>query len=137
MPEILVKEMLFKMNKILVEVVAPMLSCVEMNNSGSELIFACLGLQDRDRNSCTEAYPEDWKKAVAYVTKWIDELRRLYRHRIFIRVIDAQSPLGFWKQLRHRLFRFPAFIVDKKLTYIGWDYSELESLIDRRIRGNG
>jgi hypothetical protein len=41
-----------------------------------------------------------------------------------------------WKQIRYRLFRFPAFIVDRKRTYIGWDYAELESLIDERIHAS-
>jgi hypothetical protein len=45
--------------------------------------------------------------------------------------------LGLWKQIRYRLFRFPAFIVDRKSTYIGWDYQELETLIDERIRHVG
>jgi len=39
-----------------------------------------------------------------------------------------------WKQLRYHVFRFPAFIVDKKHTYVGWDHEELEALIDDRIR---
>jgi hypothetical protein len=48
-------------------------------------------------------------------------------------VIDAQSLAGIWKQIRYRLFKFPAFIVDKKLTYIGWDHRQLEALIDQRV----
>ncbi len=82
----------------------------------------------------TEEYPEDWKQAVSFLSEWIKEIGSLYRHRIEIRVIDAQSPMGFWKQIRHRVFRFPAFIVDKESTYIGWDPQELEALIDERIQ---
>jgi hypothetical protein len=70
---------------------------------------------------------------VDYLSKWIQELSHLYRHRLQIRVIDAQSPLGLWKQIRYKLFRFPAFIVDRKLTYIGWDPKQVEALIDERI----
>lgn len=122
------------MNRILIEVVAPMLSSVEMSHFGSEVIFSCLGLKEEDRHACRDAYPHDWKEAVDYLSGWIEEISRLYRHRILIRVIDAQSPLGFWKQLRHRVFRFPAFIVDKKHTYAGWDYRKLENLIDARLQ---
>ncbi len=82
----------------------------------------------------TEEYPEEWKQAVSFLSEWIKEIASLYRHRIRIRVIDAQSPMGFWKQIRHRVFRFPAFIVDKKSTYMGWDSEELEALIDQRIQ---
>lgn len=121
------------MKRVLLEVVAPMLSCVEMNHSGFKWVFSSLGLNEKDRNCCTSSYPQDWKEAVDYLSGWIDEISRLYRHRILIRIIDAQSPLGFWKQLRHSVFRFPAFILDKEHTYVGWDYRELERLIDARI----
>ena len=122
------------MQTILLEVVAPVLSIVEPDGLGSGLIFGSLGLKDRDREGCVHAYPEDWKEAVDYLARWLGEIRDLYRHRVQIRVIDAQSPFGFWKQIRHRLFRFPAFILDGKVTYIGWDSGELEALIDQRIR---
>jgi hypothetical protein len=96
-------------------------------------MFGTLGLEHKYRLNAANEYPEDWKQAVENLSTWIREISRLYRHRILIRVIDAQSPLGMWKQIRYRLFRFPAFIVDKKLTYIGWNPRSVEDLIDRRI----
>lgn len=122
------------MTPILLEVVAPMLSGVEMDCRRCSVVFDYLGLQTKYREECVDGYPEDWKEAVGYLTQWIQEIAKLYRHRIRIRVIDAQSPLGFWKQIRHRVFRFPAFIVDRNRTYIGWDPPQLEALIDERIR---
>lgn len=121
------------MQSIVLEVVAPMLSSTEISSRGSGLILDYVGLRKKDRKACTDEYPEDWKEAVHYLSKWIEEISDLYRHRIKIRVIDAQSPLGIWKQIRHRVFRFPAFIVDREKTYIGWDYQELEAIIDDRI----
>ena len=121
------------MDPILLEVVAPMLSTVEISCRGCGSIMGYVGLREKYRDECTNEYPDDWKQAVDYVSKWINEISSLYQHRIRIRVIDAQSPLGLWKQIRYRLFRFPAFIVDRKRTYIGWDYGELETLIDERI----
>jgi len=122
------------MNPILLEVLAPMLSMMDINFWGYSSIAASLGLKSNHRNACMNEYPDDWKEAVDYLSEWIHEVSDLYRHRIRIRVIDAQSPMGFWKQLRYRLYRFPAFIVDKKGKYIGWDYQELETLIDERLR---
>lgn len=121
------------MNPIILEVVAPMLSTVEMSCRGCGFIFAYVGLQSKYRNACTNEYPGDWKHAVNRLSNLLEEITFLYRHRIMIRVIDAQSPLGLWKQIRHRVFRFPAFIVDKRRTYIGWDSDQLEALIDERI----
>ena len=105
------------MYPILLEVVAPMLSSVEIYSWGHSFITGYLGLRSKYRNSCLNEYPDDWKWAVDYLSLWIQKVSYLYRHRIRIRVIDAQSPLGLWKQLRYRIFRFPAFIVDQKKTY--------------------
>jgi hypothetical protein len=129
---ILIMERLL-MSPVILEVVAPMLSTVEMSCRGCGFIFGYVGLVGKYRNACTNEYPDEWKQAVVYLSQWLREISSLYRHRIKIRVIDAQSPLGLWKQMRHRVFRFPAFIVDKRRTYIGWDSDQLEALIDERI----
>jgi len=121
------------MNTILVEIVAPMLSALEISSRGYSLISDSLGLTGKYRSASLNEYPEDWKEATGYLTRWVEEISRLYRHRIRIDIIDAQSPIGLWKQLRYRVFRFPAFIIDREKTYIGWDYKELEAIIDGRI----
>lgn len=122
-----------QVDPIQLEIVAPMLSTLEMGGRGPGFIFGYLGLKRKHRDFSVNEYPDDWKYAVDYLSEWIREISSLYRHRIRIQVIDAQSPLGVWKQIRYRLFRFPAFIVNKKRTYIGWDYKELEALIDECI----
>ena len=89
-----------------------------------------LGLHQKHREEWGGEYPEDWKEAVGILYNWMWELSSLYQHRIRIHVIDAISPLGLWKQIRHRAYHFPAFIVDRRHTYMGWDPEQLESLID-------
>jgi hypothetical protein len=121
------------MTPVILEVVTPMLSTVEMSCRGCGFILGCVGLKGKYRNACTNEYPDEWKLTVDRLFKWLREIAYLYRHRVQIRVIDAQSPLGLWKQIRHRLYLFPVFIVDKKRTYTGWDSQELEALIDERI----
>jgi hypothetical protein len=123
------------MTPILLEVIAPMVSGTEMSCRGCGLILETTGVRSKYRRACTEEYPEDWKMASHYLSDLVQSISSLYRHRIRIRLIDAQSPAGLWKQIRHRVFRFPAFVVDQKRTYVGWDSKELESLIDARIRG--
>ena len=121
------------MNPIELEIVAPMLSTVEMSCRRCGLVLDSLGLTHQYRNACTSEYPEDWKQAVEFLSGWIREITSLYRHRMRIRVIDALSPLGLWKLVRHRVFRFPAFIIDQKQTYVGWDPRQLEAILDERI----
>jgi hypothetical protein len=119
---------------IKIDVVAPMLSSVEMVCRRCGFVNDFLGLTKKYRDASVREYPDDWKEAVVTLSQWIEEISRLYRHRIRIRVIDAQSPLGLWKQLRYRFFRFPAFIINEKQTYVGWDPDALSSIIDGLIR---
>ena len=60
---------------------------------------------------------------------WIRELTRLHKDGLLIKLIDAQSILGFYKSLRHWVRKYPAFIVEGKETYTGWDKSRVESLL--------
>jgi len=117
-----------------IDIIAPMLSHTEMSCRGCGFIFGFLGLRGKYRTVCHNEYPEEWKERAEALWRWIATLSSLYRHRVRIRIIDAQSPVGLWKQLRYRLFTLPAFIIDKKVTYAGWDSNELEALIDQRVR---
>jgi hypothetical protein len=122
------------MSPILVEIVAPMMWTTDLSCRGCGLAFDTLGFRDKDQKACLDSYPEDWKVATDTLSSLISDIRRLYRHRIHIRIIDALSPMGIWKQLRHRVYRFPAFIVgDQRKTYVGWDCDELGAIIDEEI----
>jgi hypothetical protein len=122
------------MTPVLIEIVAPMMWSMGMGCRGCGLVFETIGLRNKDQKACLDSYPEDWKEAIDTLSSLVRDIRRLYRHRIHIRIIDALSPLGIWKQLRHRVFRFPAFIVgDGRKTYVGWDYQELGAIIDEEI----
>ena len=122
------------MTPVVLEVVAPMLSSMGLTCRGCGFVLKELGFQKTYRDTCSNEYPEQWKDAAVQLSDWIRKLSSLYKHRILIEVIDAQSPLGIWKQIRHRLFSMPAFIVDRNLTCTGWNMEQLESIIDTRIR---
>jgi hypothetical protein len=92
-----------------------------------------MGIHKNYQLACSDEYPEDWKQNVEKLSLWIENASHLYQHRIRIRIIDAFSPLGIWKKIRHRLSEMPAFIVDHKSIHMGWDTDRLETLIDQRI----
>jgi hypothetical protein len=99
-----------------------------------DLLFQESGLGPKVRREDSDAYPpqfhEEWKR----LREILQELGRLYRHRIVIRLVDADSPLGLFKALRHRFRRHPTFIVDKQDVYTGWDLNELGNLLDARLK---
>ena len=118
---------------VLVEIIAPVLWSMDMSCRGCGIAFDAAGLKDKDQKACLDSYPEEWKIAAGHLSDWIRDISRLYRHRVKIRFIDAQSPMGMWKQIRYKVRRFPAFIIDRKEAYVGWDNRELEAIIDQWI----
>lgn len=56
-----------------------------------------------------------------------------YRGDILIRITDAQSLQGFYKSIRYRAFRYPAFIINKKKKYTGKDKVRLDLLLREEL----
>ncbi|HET6460487.1 MAG TPA: hypothetical protein VFG29_06835 [Syntrophales bacterium] len=102
-----------------------------------EAVFRESGLGKEANRGDIEDYPAELKEEIIKISDRIDELKRLYKHRIQIRLTDAQSPRGIYKSLIHRLRRYPAFIIEKKDVYIGWDRERIDELIDKYLRGTG
>jgi hypothetical protein len=101
-----------------------------------QVIFGQAGLDKKIHQKEMEEYPPDLKEEYMRLSDWIRELSRLYKHRLRIKLIDVQSPLGIYKSLRHRIRTYPGFIVEGKETYIGWDKSQLENLLDKYIQSS-
>ena len=101
-----------------------------------EVIFDQAGLDQKFHQREINEYPLDLRQEFTNLSDWIRELTRLYKHRLLIRLIDAQSFLGLYKSLRHRIRKYPTFIIERKETYEGWDKSQLECLLDKYIRAS-
>jgi len=121
------------MKAILIEVVSKVLStyghCIRC-----EPIFLESGVGKRSKVEDIDEYPPDLKEESLKLSELMCELYQLYKHRIHIRLIDAQSPLGIYKSLVHRFRKYPTFIVEKKDVCRGWDRQKLEELIDKHIK---
>lgn len=99
-----------------------------------EVLFQETGIEEKIHRTQIEEYPSDLKEELKKLYQWIQELSRIYRHRLYIKLIDAHSFLGFYKSLRHWVRTYPTFIVEKKEVYSGWDKERLEKLIDQYIK---
>jgi hypothetical protein len=101
-----------------------------------EVIFDEAGLDKKFHQKEMDEYPPDLKEEYLKLSDWIRELNRLYKHRLLIKLIDVQSLLGFYKSLRHKIRKYPTFIVEGKEIYTGWDKNQLESLLDKYIKAS-
>ena len=122
------------MSPVQLEVIMPLITTLGFGCRSCNVIFNQAGIENGYREDCASEYPEEWTQELEQLLAWIKDFKQLYKHRLHVQLIDAQSPAGLWKQLRHRLSEMPAFIVDRKLVYTGWDRERLEDLIDQRIR---
>ncbi len=121
------------MRPILLEIVSQVLTTFDPCRR-CEIFFDQADLNQKFHQNEMNEYPSDLKEEVAKLSDWIRELRHLYKHRLLIKLIDIQSPLGIYKALRHRIRTYPTFIVERKDTYTGWDRSQLEGLLDKYIK---
>jgi hypothetical protein len=121
------------MTPISIEVVMPLITALEFRCSRCAPLVSELDVHQHYLDDCENEYPEDWKQDLSKLSDCLRKISETYKHRVRIKIIDAQSPLGLWKQLRHRLSGAPAFVVDGKHACVGWDMDRLEELVDARI----
>ena len=123
------------MKPILLEIVTKVITSFDQCRR-CKLLFDQAGFDQKFHQKEMEEYPTDLKEEVTKLSDWIRELNRLYKHRLLIRLIDVQSFLGIYKSLRYRIRTYPTFIVEGKETYVGWDKSQLEGLLDKYIQNS-
>jgi hypothetical protein len=92
-----------------------------------------LKLKCRRDNQDLNDYPEDVKEDYLFLSGWVTELAQKYREKILIRITDAQSLQGFYKSIRYRTFRYPAFIINGRKKYTGKDKNRLENLLQEEL----
>lgn len=129
----MVDEQIFK-KPLRVEVVSKMLSVQTEECKNCRLVFEEVGLKSKFHNQEINQYPKDIKAEVLRLSDWIRDLVQRYPNAVQFKIIDAMTPLGFYKMLRHRIRKFPSFIINKQQTYSGWDTKALESLINQQLQ---
>jgi hypothetical protein len=121
------------MKPILLEIVTKVISTFGQCRR-CKILFDEAGFDQKVHQKEMDEYPADLKEESVKLSDWIRELNGLYKHRLSIKLIDVQSPLGIYKSLRYRIRTYPTFIVEGKETFAGWDKSRLEGLLDRYIK---
>ena len=81
------------------------------------------------REQLDTGLPDDLAAEFHSLSQWASGLPRRYGPKVVVRLVDAASIEGFFKSLRHRLNRYPAFIVRGR-KYVGTDFSRVDDLIE-------
>ena len=75
------------------------------------------------------AYPPEMLEEAERLVTWLRDLSARYGEQLHIRIVDPQSVEGFFKSLRHRVRRYPTFIINRRAKYTGWEPAALERLL--------
>ena len=117
-----------------VEVLSKMLGVQTEECKNCRLVFEEVGLKSKFHNQEINQYPDDIKDEVLRLSDWIRDLVRRYPDNVQFKIIDAMTPLGVYKILRHRIRKLPGFIIAHRKTYSGWDTKALEALINKHLQ---
>jgi len=101
-----------------------------------ELTFQEMGIGERlRRQEAAEALPEDLGREFAQLSDWVRAVVARHGPRVHLNVVDAVSIEGVLASLRHRVFRYPAVVVDGRATLVrnDGDLSQVDSAIDRQL----
>ncbi len=120
------------MESILIEVITPTLANLEIGCHGCQVFMGLSGIRSKNRKASEQEFPPGVFEQNQQIIECLNELRRIYSDRIRVRIIDALSLEGLWKQLRHRVFHLPAWIVDGQASYSGVNPAGVRALIDQR-----
>ena len=117
-----------------VEVLSKMLGVQTEECKNCRLVFEEVGLKSKFHNQEINQYPDDIKEEVLRLSDWIRDLVRRFPNDVQFKIIDAMTPLGVYKILRHRIRKLPGFIIEHRKTYSGWDSKALEALINQHLQ---
>ena len=85
------------------------------------------------KEQMASALPSDMASEYQAVSDWVRRLFKTCCDRVVVEVIDAASPEGFWKTLRHGLRRYPAVVVGGRARFTGADFAAADAEIARQL----
>ena len=112
------------------DVIAPILQGMGFC-SACELILSGADMGSQTVGGGLDEYPQEWQDDYRRLSDWVYDFAGRYGSRILIKVIDPQSPEGLFKSLRHRVRRYPTWVVNGEVRIVGWDRPALEAALQK------
>jgi len=95
-----------------------------------EEFFDQSGIGQQVHNQILDEYPQDLRDEGQHLATLMAELTTRFGDDILIHVIDPQSLPGFFKSIKYRVRKYPAFIIDGKELVVGWDRTALDHALE-------
>ncbi len=98
-----------------------------------ETFFDQAGIAAKVQVEMVSRYPVEIERDQEQLAAVLANIVQKYPDRIAIRVIDPQSPIGFYKSLRHWVRSYPTFIIDGKQVITGANQADLDQAIQMAL----
>lgn len=116
------------MTRVQLTIVAPLLEGQGLC-AGCELVLSEAGVAKSPAERALSSYPADWQADYRRLLEWVAWLAARYGDGLEIRVVDPRSAAGLVTSVRHRVRRYPTFIVDGRTRIVGWQREALEAAL--------
>ncbi len=101
---------------VLLEVIAPILDRVGLCFN-CQVVFEEAGVDTPDRGQYD--YPEDWRSDFQETLALVNRAAEALGERLMVRWSDPRSLRGLWLSLRHKVRRYPTFVLDTGERIVG------------------
>jgi hypothetical protein len=116
------------MSAVSLEVIAPLISGAR-HCQHCQFFMEDAGIDQRVQQEELNSFPEEMWQDYARLSQMVRDLAGRYGAQLRITLIDPHTPMGLWKSIRHWVRGYPAFIVNGRAKYVGWNREALDSLL--------
>ncbi len=116
------------MPPVSLEVIAPLISGAK-HCSHCQVFMEDAGIDQRVQQEELNSFPEEMWQDYARLSQMVRGLSERYGAGLRITLIDPHTPMGLWKCVRHWVRSYPAFIVNGRMTYVGWSQEAVDELL--------
>jgi hypothetical protein len=113
---------------IQLEIVAPLVSGLKHCQQCTPFLDDAGVSEAINRRELGSVPDEVWQEYVR-LSALVRDLSQRYGTGLQIRLVDPQTPGGFWKSLRHWVRTYPTFIIDGRRAVTGWDIGALDKAL--------
>ena len=113
---------------VYLEVIAPLIEGLG-TCSACELLLGEADLGRAPAQRTADEYPAEWLAEHRRLLAWVRELSEAHGAALEMRVTDPRSWRGLWLGLRHRVRRYPTWVVDGRVRAVGWERAALEAAL--------
>ncbi len=113
---------------IQLEIIAPLVSGLKHCQQCTPFLDDA-GVSDQINRREMGSVPEDVWQDYVRLSDLVRDLSARYGPSLQIRLVDPQTPGGFWKSLRHWVRKYPTFIIDGRRKLTGWDTGVLDQAL--------